>query len=351
MALLLGICFLGLSSAESPPIISITHPSGSPVNHPGVGLYVTCEVENGEDGGQLGLYLDGEHGGDFPVAQTGNYNFTLPPLSNGCHFLELLLSSSGVNLAFASITFSVGPLPPPISDLVTDKLISDALFGATNLDDYSASYWEYQRPIGEIGGKLNLWKFRDFIPPDARCVDFGAGGGFLLQNMQDCKEKVGVEVNPYAIQHADEKFGLKLVNNSRYLTPNWADVIFSNHALEHVLCPWCELVRLKTKLRKGGSVVFVVPSASGKFDFWKGRNSNNHISDFSPNVLGHLFEAAGFAVKKVEHLWHQWPGGLHAIEMYETLGEDQFLLAGRSEIERDPNPANEVQIRILATNT
>jgi 2-polyprenyl-3-methyl-5-hydroxy-6-metoxy-1,4-benzoquinol methylase len=124
------------------------------------------------------------------------------------------------------------------------------------------SYWDWQAGLGELGGLLERWKFEALIPPGSNCVDFGAGGGFLLHNLPDelCSNKMGVEINPHARKFAMDSFRIPLVNHSMYLGDNWADVIYSNHALEHVLCPWCELVQLKEKLKPNtGKIIFVVP--------------------------------------------------------------------------------------------
>ena len=68
---------------------------------------------------------------------------------------------------------------------------------ATSDTHYDNKYFDWQSPIGEFGGWANLTKFQPFIRNDFNVIDFGCGGGYLLNNIQ-CKEKIGIEVNDSA---------------------------------------------------------------------------------------------------------------------------------------------------------
>lgn len=237
-----------------------------------------------------------------------------------------------------------------ISQYIMSRLLAD------HQQAYDLSYWDWQAGLGELGGLLERWKFDTLIPTGSNCVDFGAGGGFLLHNMPDnlCRNKTGVEINPHARGAAMDNFHIRLVNHSMFLDDNWADVIFSNHALEHVLCPWCELVQLKGKLKPDtGRIIFVVPHA-GQRDAWAGSTDvNMHINTWSPNVLGHMFTQAGFHVLAVDILRHQWPGSLPNMgkDLLLREGTDAFIKAGQEENAKNPLPGCEVQLRIVASRS
>ncbi|WP_273566224.1 hypothetical protein [Maribacter halichondriae] len=64
-------------------------------------------------------------------------------------------------------------------------------------EHYTERYFKYQGTIGEFGGWANLDKFLKYIDENQTIVDFGSGGGFLLNNIT-CKDKVGVEINATA---------------------------------------------------------------------------------------------------------------------------------------------------------
>jgi hypothetical protein len=213
---------------------------------------------------------------------------------------------------------------------------------------YDKSYWDFQRPLGEIGGVLEQWKFREFILPGSNCLDFGAGGGFLLNGLSKaCSGRMGIELNPHAALSAWTNFGIRLVNNTDLIPDDWADFIFSNHALEHTFCPWCELVRLLPKLKiTTGKLVFVVPAA-GRKDLWAGTpDINYHINTWSPQTLGTLLYSAGYRDVQVDVLAHQWPDD--PMTVYQNEGEASFIEKGKNKNENDPLTACEYQIRVIA---
>jgi hypothetical protein len=78
----------------------------------------------------------------------------------------------------------------------------------------------------------------------------GAGGGFLILNLKECDEKLGVEINPLAREEALNERNIHLVASCSDLPDMWADVIISNHALEHVFCPWCVYLQIHSARRR-----------------------------------------------------------------------------------------------------
>jgi hypothetical protein len=78
----------------------------------------------------------------------------------------------------------------------------------------------------------------------------GAGGGFLILNLKECDEKLGVEINPLAREEALNERNIHLVASCSDLPDMWADVIISNHALEHVFCPWCVNLQMHSGRRR-----------------------------------------------------------------------------------------------------
>jgi hypothetical protein len=77
----------------------------------------------------------------------------------------------------------------------------------------------------------------------------GAGGGFLIQSLKECDEKLGVEINPLAREEALKERKINLVASCSDLPDMWADVIISNHALEHVFCPWCVALQIHSAFK------------------------------------------------------------------------------------------------------
>jgi len=167
---------------------------------------------------------------------------------------------------------------------------------------YNADYFNWQKNMGAFGGWANLRFFQPHIGADASVIDFGCGGGYLLNNLK-CKEKLGVEINDIARQTIAQ-FGINSHKYTAEVADNWADVIISCHALEHVPQPLAELQLLKTKLKKGGKIIFMVP-----FDTYDYRPNdvNYHLYSWSAMNLGNLFTEAGFKVISSRNLYDAWP--------------------------------------------
>jgi SAM-dependent methyltransferase len=167
---------------------------------------------------------------------------------------------------------------------------------------YDRSYFDWQKEIGSFGGWAELIKFECFIKPEMNVIDFGCGGGYLL-NKINCKEKIGVEINDVARKNLDG-FGIKSFKYLQDVPDNWADCVISNHALEHIQAPFNHILLLKEKLRKGGKIIFVVPNDSCKY---KPNDINQHLYSWSPMNIGNLFKDAGYNVIESKEIIHRWP--------------------------------------------
>lgn len=209
-----------------------------------------------------------------------------------------------------------------------------------NTSHYTHDYFSWQKNIGAFGGQANLTKFADYIRPTDKVFDFGCGGGFLLSNIQ-CAEKIGVEINPSARENASG-LGITTYPEVKDVSDEWADIIVSNHALEHVDHPYSVLKELFTKLRPGGKIVFVIPCESYVQEY-KEEDINQHLYTWSPLNLGNLFTHAGFKVLESKKYMHKWPRFYVRIAKY--FGRTGFDICCR--IYGWMN-RNFVQVRIIA---
>jgi SAM-dependent methyltransferase len=175
---------------------------------------------------------------------------------------------------------------------------------------YDDKYFAWQAPLGEFGGWANQSKFFEFISPQSRVLDFGCGGGYLLKNM-DCGKKVGVEVNPGAIEAARAN-GLEVFSSVDEVPDGYVDVIVSDNALEHTLHPLQELKSLYKKLERGGKIIFVVPCEAISSSF-EPNDINHHLYSWSPMCIGNLFMEAGFSIIESKPYIHKWPPNFETI--------------------------------------
>lgn len=209
------------------------------------------------------------------------------------------------------------------------------------MSHYNKEYFSWQKRIGEFGGKANLFKFKDFIKESDNVVDFGCGGAYLLSNI-NCKNKIGVEINSEARSNAS-RLGIKTVAKAEDLKDNWADVIISNNALEHVDRPLDELNALYKKIKKGGLIVFVVPHELD--NRWVPNDANQHLYTWNSMCAGNLFTKAGFRVKKVQIIKHTWPKDNY-MQYYNLFGETIFNIICRIKGQLDKHIE---QVRVIAT--
>ena len=189
---------------------------------------------------------------------------------------------------------------------------------------YKTRYFNYQKKIGVVGGKLNAAKFSRYIKADDVVLDFGCGGGYLLENL-DCKRKLGVEINPVARKECLNK-NLEVFASTRSVRAGFVDKIISNHSLEHTKRPVDELMDLRKILKRGGQIILVVP-----IDDYRNNRSyipgdiNNHLYTWNSQLLGNCLKEAGFKNIKVRVLTHAWPPRFYQ-QLYKWLPRKVFDL-------------------------
>lgn len=178
---------------------------------------------------------------------------------------------------------------------------------------YDKNYYKYQKKIGIFGAKANKIKFDKLIKNGQRVLDFGCGGGFLLNEYYNI-EKFGVEINEKARDDA-EKDGIKCFDSSKKLPDNFFDLIISNHALEHCKNPFEEIQELYRSLKKNGKICLVVPLDSYKYKFKKD-DINFHLYSWSPMNLGNILKANNFEVISSEPFMHKWFPGYYQVKKF-----------------------------------
>lgn len=189
----------------------------------------------------------------------------------------------------------------------------------SGINHYDEKYFQWQKEIGKFGGIANKFKFVNFVKLSDTVIDFGCGGGYLLKNLK-CKRRIGIEANPAAIDEARSN-QIEVYANSENLPDGIADVLISNHALEHVENPIQQLRILRRKLANHGIVVFVVPYQDISEEYEE-NDKNYHLFSWNRQTLGNLFKHAGFDGIKIDLIQHQWPPNFK--EEYQQNGEKAF---------------------------
>lgn len=174
------------------------------------------------------------------------------------------------------------------------------------LGETGQNYFAQQNKGGFRRGRINARKFAPYIQPSDRVLDFGCGSGALLLHL-NCKQRIGVEVNPAAIAEA-RAGGLEVHEALTTVSEQSVDVVVSNHALEHVPCPLRSLQELRSKLVPGGRLILCVP-----IDDWRNQKQikpedvNHHLYTWTPLLMGNLLGEADYQVEQVWVYTHAWP--------------------------------------------
>ena len=71
------------------------------------------------------------------------------------------------------------------------------------MNTYNKEYFIYQKLIGSKNRNL-VNRFNKFISPNSVVLDFGCGGGYLLDCL-NCKYKIGIDINVEALSSAKKK--------------------------------------------------------------------------------------------------------------------------------------------------
>lgn len=181
---------------------------------------------------------------------------------------------------------------------------------------YDKDYFSWQKSIGKFGGRANLIKFSSHIKSTDAVVDFGCGGGYLLDNIK-CSRKIGIDINASA-RKAAKALGVKTVASADVIPSNWADVIISNNVLEHTKNPLKSLTSLYRILKKNGKIIFIIPCDRQTKKFVTS-DVNKHFFSWSPMNIGNLFVEAGFKIIRVSPFLHKWPPFYEFIEKFLGL--------------------------------
>jgi SAM-dependent methyltransferase len=187
-------------------------------------------------------------------------------------------------------------------------------------------YFAYQFAISASFAKFEARKFACYIKATDTVVDFGCGAGLVLKSL-DATTKLGVEVNPTARSEA-ERHGTDTVSSVNEIADHYADVVISNHALEHTIRPIDELEAIRRILKPNGRLVICLP-----FDDWRMNRRfrvdmdepNHHLYTWSPLLLRNMLLEAGYAVAESRLVRFTWPPFTVQVG---KLPRNAFLAAG-----------------------
>lgn len=185
-------------------------------------------------------------------------------------------------------------------------------------------YFEWQSVSAQYTSHFEADKFRHVVRDARSLLDFGCGGGWLL-NTLTAKRKVGVEINPIA-RSAAAQLGLKVYESTAELEGEAFDHIISNHCLEHVPFPIGALKNLREFAAKGCQLVIAVP-----VDDWRTQKNyspkdiHNHLHTWTPQLLGNTITEAKWQVKSISILNSAYPPGVQRLHNLPAGPVSRFI--------------------------
>jgi SAM-dependent methyltransferase len=159
---------------------------------------------------------------------------------------------------------------------------------------YGPDYFTWQNAHADIKARIKVERFKPYIRSTDTVLDFGSAGGAMLAGLPGTR-KIGVEINDVARAAAEDNFGLEVYRTLDEVPDDVADVIVSNHTLEHLAAPLEALKQLRPKLRSTGRLVLVLPIDDWRPQRkWDPQDISRHLYTWTPMNLGNLLDEAGF---------------------------------------------------------
>lgn len=209
-------------------------------------------------------------------------------------------------------------------------------------DEAGKAYFTRQNSSAAFVAQVNAFLFEPHITAQDEVLDFGCGGGHLL-NVLRAARKVGVDINPAAREHA-LSLGFEAFATVNELADHQFTRIITSHALEHVPSPYDTLVLLNRKLRLGGKLIWLSPLDDWRAKHqrqWSPNDFDMHVYTWTPLLMGNLLQSAGYhplSISVVTHaippaivarrLWRISPKSLHfAARLWAMLQKRRQVLA------------------------
>ena len=194
--------------------------------------------------------------------------------------------------------------------------------------------------------RLRAEKLQPFIKPTDTVVEFGAGLGWNLAQLQ-CARRIATDLEdflPADLKHS----GVQFLSNSKEIPPDSADVLICHHVLEHVESPADMLREASRILKPAGKLLIFVPfEKESKYRHFDPSEPNHHLYSWNCQTLSNLVASQGLTILNCTLGQFGYDRFAAKLALRFRLGENAFrTLRGLAHILR---PGEEV--RLVATES
>lgn len=139
--------------------------------------------------------------------------------------------------------------------------------------------------------------FAGIVKPEDRLLDFGCGLG---QNIYRMPNAEGYDISNFGIEFCQRK-GIKATTDMAAVPNEAFDVVFTAHVLEHHPHPKTMIEDMRSKLKKGKTLILVIPfERHGKGQFQL--DLNQHLFAWNFQAINNLLLTNGFEILENRYL-------------------------------------------------
>lgn len=145
--------------------------------------------------------------------------------------------------------------------------------------------------------KIALKKFFNGFDTKSRILDFGCGLG---QNIYYLPNAMGYDISKFGVEFCKKK-NIKATNNLNEVPDEAFDIVISTHVLEHHPNPKEMLEQIFSKLKKGASLILVIPHEVHGIPKYE-LDLNQHLFTWNFQAINNLLITTGFKVVKNKYV-------------------------------------------------